>query len=151
MDSQWTEETEAEALRILSDDPTVEKNRRYYHVREKFAVVDVAGIRRVQRKRDQRIMATASHFTEIIRDVHVASGHKGETKTHKKVQEHYSNIPLTAVRAFIASCERCAEKAKKKNARGVVVRPILASSLNERGQVDLISTTKVCQMVPTAS
>lgn len=137
MEPQWDEARQAEAIKILTDD-TVERNRRYYHVREKFEVVDVAGVRRVRRKRDQLLMATSDLVPAIIRDMHVATGHKGETKTHKKIKEHYANIPMAAVKSFIENCERCAEKSKKKCARGVVVRPILASSLNERGQVDLI-------------
>ena len=127
-----------EAIRILSDDVGVNKDRQYYHVRGTFDLVEVAGVRKIRRKRDKRIMAVVDKFCDIIRDVRVASGHKGETKTHKKVQEHYSNIPLSAMRAYIATCERCAEKLKKKCARGVEVRPILASSLNERGQVHLV-------------
>jgi len=138
MDSKWTAERDAEAVKILTDDNSIYKDRRYYHVREKFELIEVAGVRRVRRKRDQRIMAVVENFTSIIRDMHVASGHKGETKTHKKIMEHYSNITMAAVKAYIANCERCAEKSKKKCTRGVVVRPILSSSLNERGQVDLV-------------
>lgn len=138
MDSKWTVKRDAEAILILTNDPTVIKNRRYYHVQEKFELIEVAGVRRVRRKRDQGIMAIVENFPDIIRDMHVASGHKGETKTHKKILEHYSNIPMAAVKKYIANCERCAEKSTKKSTRGVVVRPILSSSLNERGQVDLV-------------
>lgn len=130
-DSQWTVDRDLEAIRILSDVPDVLKDRRYYHVRETFELVEVAGIRRVRRKKDQKIMAASETFVNIIRDMHVAAGHKGERKTHKKISEHYSNIPMSAVKEFITNCERCAEKAKKKNMRGVVVRPILTSALND--------------------
>jgi len=55
-------------------------------------------------------LAVVENFTSIIRDMHVASGHKDETKTHKKIMEHYSNITMAAVKAYITNCERCAEK-----------------------------------------
>jgi len=47
MDSKWTAERDAEAVKILTDDASVNKDRRYYHVREKFDLIEVAGVRRV--------------------------------------------------------------------------------------------------------
>jgi len=54
------------------------------------------------------IMAVIENFSSIMRDMHVASGHKGETKTHKQIMEHYSHITMAAVKSYIANCERCA-------------------------------------------
>jgi len=58
-------------------------------------------------------------FPAIIRDMHcVASGRKVERKTHKKIVEHYSNISMAAVKAYIASCaERCVEVKSRKKIR----------------------------------
>jgi len=128
---EWTEETNTEAVRILSEKvPDSMKDRRYYHVRKTFELVELGGVRRVRRIRDQKLMATIESFSTIVKDVHVSIGHKGETKTYKKLQQKYSNIPLTVVRQFITKCERCAEKRKKKSVRGVVVRPITVSAPN---------------------
>ena len=69
MDLRWTQEKEAEALNILSDKDGVEKNRRYYYVREKFQIVELGGLRR---KRDGKLMATEESITSIITDVHAA-------------------------------------------------------------------------------
>jgi transposase InsO family protein len=67
------------------------------------------------------------------------AGHAGEKKTHAKLRDTYDNIPIMAVRACIAECERCQEKRKRKETvSGTVVRPILVSDLNQRGQVDLV-------------
>ena len=67
------------------------------------------------------------------------AGHAGEKKTHAKLKETYDNIPIMAVRAFIAECERCLEKKKRKETvSGTVVKPIIVSDLNQRGQVDLV-------------
>lgn len=104
-----------------------------------FELAEVTKIRKVRWKRDEKYMAVSEKFEEILQDVHVAIGHKGETKTHKKLQERYSNILKSAVCAFIADCERCVEKSKKKCAREVVVRSILVSALNDRGQVDFVN------------
>ena len=51
----------------------------------------------------------------------------------------YCNIPRNLVHEYIQHCERCLEKRKKsETASGVVVKPISAKDLNERGQVDII-------------
>jgi len=134
----WTEIKQVEAVAILSGDSVVPHDRRYYHVVQNFELVEIAGVRRIRRKRDQKLMAIDTEMTRVVRDVHVAIGHKGETKTHKKIQETYSNIPKSVVKQVIADCARCTEKSKKKCVRGVVVRPFLASALNDRGQIDLV-------------
>ncbi|KAL1488341.1 hypothetical protein ABEB36_014818 [Hypothenemus hampei] len=83
-------------------------------------------------------MATRNNEFTIIEDIHRACGHKGEKKTHKKVSEHYANIPISSVKKVIAQCERCAEKIKKSSTVGLVVRPLISKDLNQRGQIDLI-------------
>jgi len=55
-------------------------------------------------------MTGIDYFIIIIRDMHVANRHKKETKTHKNIMKHYSNISMAIVKTFIANCERCAEK-----------------------------------------
>lgn len=64
--------------------------------------------------------------------MHEASGYKGLTKMHKIIMEHYSNIPMSAVKTIIAKYEKCAEKSGKNYSRDIIVRLILASSLSER-------------------
>lgn len=137
--SSWTAKVQDEAIRILCKDPNVPRNRCYYHVLKAFSLVELGGVRRVCKKRDGKMMATTESFDSIIQDTHIAINHKGETKTHKKIQDHYFNIPKMAVRSVISKCERCAEKSKRKCAQEIVVRPILVSFLNDRGQVDLVN------------
>mgnify|MGYP003729733911 CR=1 FL=1 len=45
---------------------------------------------------------------------------------------------MITVKDVIRKCERCAEKAKKKSAKNVVMQLILSSNLNDRRQVYLI-------------
>ena len=132
MDAHWTAGRNSEAIRILQGGD-VTKDRRFCHIRETVELVELAGVKQVRRKRDGGIMAVNDNIPS-----HVGIGHKGQRKTHEKIAEHCSNISVSAVNSFISTCERCVEKTKKKNIRGVVVRPILCATLNDRDQVDLI-------------
>jgi hypothetical protein len=54
-----------------------------------------------------------------------------------KIKDMYDNIPMHVVKKHISECERCLEKRKRvETPRGTVVRPILVSDLNQRGQID---------------
>ena len=86
-------------------------------------------------------MATVDSHSSIIRGMHVAIGHRGEKKTHKKVHETYSNITLASVRSVIATCAQCAAKPKNYTNRNTIRHPIstrIMASLNSCGQVDLL-------------
>ena len=134
----WTRDKEAEAIRTLKDEGGVlPKSQWYYHIRRQFELTVFGDVDRVRRK-GGGIMVLTEDMWNIVRDIHVACGHKGETKTHKKVREQYANITMVTTKDVIKKCDRCAEKAKKKSGQNVVVRPILSSVLNDRGQVDLI-------------
>jgi hypothetical protein len=106
MNFKWTAERDAEAIKILTDNASINKDRWYYRVREKLNLIEV--VRRVQWKRSSTYYGSNREFHYIIiRDTHAASRHKGETKTHMKIMEHYSNITMAAVKAYIANCGRC--------------------------------------------
>lgn len=140
-DLLWTDEHETEVINSLqarSNSGDVPKSRQYYYYRANFKIVNFAGVSKVARIKDGRIMATKPNVFTIIKDLHTACGHKGEKKTYKKISEHYANIPMTVIKSFISQCERCAEKSKKSNSAGIVVRPITVKELNQRGQVDLV-------------
>ena len=73
MDFKWTIAAEEEAIRILgNDDVEVPHNRRYYRIHQNFQLIEIAGVHRVQRKRDQKLMATLDRIPSIIRDIHQA-------------------------------------------------------------------------------
>jgi len=138
MDSTgWTVERQAAVIQVLNDEWTGEKDRKYYHTKKKFELVILGGLQRVRRK-NGKIMATNESHASIVKEIHVGIHHKGGTKTHKAVQEMYENITLATMKTVISNCVRCAEKAKKKCSRSVVVRPITVEQLNDRGQMDLI-------------
>ncbi|XP_030765493.1 KRAB-A domain-containing protein 2-like [Sitophilus oryzae] len=134
----WSEEYEKKVIRILQGCESVTKNREYYHIKSSFKLEKFAGITKICRKKDNKIMTTKTNAWQIIRDLHNACGHKGEKKTYKKVAEHYANIPMVIIKQFIEQCERCTEKTKKVYSTGIVVRPIINKDLNSRAQIDLI-------------
>lgn len=135
----WSAEYESEVKTCLHTwQRGTKKTRKEYHIYEKFALKSFAGIDKVISKKDSRLLATKENVLNIIKDIHVSCGHKGEKKTHQKVSENYSNISRKIVTEFIKQCERCVEKVRRKEKSGVVVRPILAKDFNERGQIDLV-------------
>lgn len=138
----WTEKEENEVIKILKaineQQANVNKDRKFYHIKSTFKLICLAGVTKVCRVKDNRIMTTKHHAINVIRDLHVACGHKGEKKTYKKVAEHYANIPMFMIKRHIQQCERCTEKTKKSRQVGIVVRPLVTRDLNQRAQVDLI-------------
>ena len=97
MEQQWTLEREAEAIRILKNIDDLKK--------KSMVLICTKNVQIVKRQRGD-IMLPINYISGIIRDAHVACGLKGETKTHKKVQEHYANVSMTAVKDVIRKCEK---------------------------------------------
>jgi hypothetical protein len=64
-------------------------------------------------------------------------GHSGIQKTEKLVRHHYVNISRTMVEKFIASCS--VQLDRKHPSKPDDVKPIISSTFNSRGQVDLIN------------
>lgn len=64
MEGDWTAVRQVEAIQTTSGDSSlvVKKDRRFYDIRENFELVEIAGVQKVRRKRDQGITATAENF-----------------------------------------------------------------------------------------
>jgi len=73
--------------------------------KKSMVLICTKNVQIVKRQRGD-IMLPINYISGIIRDAHVACGLKGETKTHKKVQEHYANVSMTAVKDVIRKCEK---------------------------------------------
>lgn len=137
--SIWTVEEEKRVIRALKDWKIgLKKERKDYHLFQNYIVQEFAGIERIVTKKKKKVVATKITALSIIRDVHVAGLHKGVRTTHEKIRENYSNISRKIVEAYIRQCERCTEKLKKKENKGIVIRPITANDFNDRVQVDLV-------------
>lgn len=138
-DSIWTLEEEKLAVGVLKNWKIgSKKGRQDYYLFENYTIQEFAGIERIVTKKNRSIVATKNTALSIIKDVHVACLHKGGRATHQKIRENYANISRKIVEAYVRQCERCTEKLKKKENKGIVIRPITAKDFNERAQVDLV-------------
>src|SRR5688572_4791112 len=75
---------------------------------------------------------------EIIKRVHISTGHGGRDKMLKVLTVKYANITRDVVELFKSLCLECLKKRKRTAVKGVVVNPILTKDYGSRGQVDLI-------------
>lgn len=137
----WTDEEERYAISLLKNwdvEKGKRKERKDYYIYDNFAIKAFAGFEKLVSKNGNKVLATKETVFKTVKDVHTACGHKGDRKTHQKICEEYANITRKIVESFIRQCERCTEKLKKKEKKGLVVRPITVKDFNARGQVDLV-------------
>ncbi|KAK7601712.1 hypothetical protein V9T40_009153 [Parthenolecanium corni] len=64
-------------------------------------------------------------------------GHGGRDRMKSEAKQMFSNVSRTTIIDFIVGCEHCKKKKGRKR-KGLVVRPIIHSNMNSRGQLDLI-------------
>jgi len=64
-------------------------------------------------------------------------GHSGIRKTENAVKQHYVNIARAMVERFIACCN--CQLDRKHPSKPDDIKPIISSTFNSRGQVDLIN------------
>lgn len=133
----WTEEHERYVIRVLKSDKNVIKNRQFYHIKSTFKLVNLSGVTKVARIKDNRLMATKNNVFSIIHNLHTACAHKGEKKTYKKVCEFYANIPMSLIKRFIEQCAKCSGKNKKK-LTWVDTGPITVRDLDRRCRIEII-------------
>lgn len=137
--SLWTLEEERRVIEILKSwAKGVRKDRRAYHLFENYTIQTFTGIEKIVTRKKNLVIATKENAFSVVHDMHNSCGQKGDRGTHKKIRENYANISRAIVEAYIRQCERCTEKLKKKENKGIVIRPILAKDFNERAQVDLV-------------
>ena len=117
------------------------KSRHDYYIHDSYAISSLGTITKIVSKKDNRLFATKDAVLGIIKEIHVAIGHKGERKTHKKILESYANVPRTIVLEFIKQCERCIEKSHKTVSTSIVVKPLTAKDFNDRGLVSNFNVT----------
>ena len=66
---------------------------------------------------------------DIIKRGHASTGHGGRDKMIKHLTVQYANITLDVVELYKSLCIACAKKRTRPAIKGVVVRPILFSSM----------------------
>ena len=119
------------------------KSRHHYYLLKKYEVLQCGDVDKLIKKRkspeDRPIyFATIEDTYDIISKAHTATGHGGRDRMLKHLGLKYANITTEAVELFKSYCRVCQEKRKRPKTTGVVVKPILSSEFNSRGQVDLV-------------
>ena len=74
---------------------------------------------------------------QSIYETHVRLSHAAAYITHRELIKQYSNISMHMVTMMIKLCPICAVD-RYAPQRKAVIKPILSSTFNDRGQVDLI-------------
>jgi hypothetical protein len=96
--------------------------------------VECADVKKIIRKRkddgdDILYFAHNDDLFYIIKRGHVSTGHGGRDKMIKHLTEKYASITRDVVELYKSLCIECAKKRKRPAIKGVVVRPILFSSM----------------------
>ncbi|XP_071054394.1 KRAB-A domain-containing protein 2-like [Onthophagus taurus] len=73
----------------------------------------------------------------ILEKVHKDTGHKRRLGMEKEIAKKYCNIPRSVIEEYLKLCAMCQLKRKSKQ-KGLVVKPIISTGFNKRGQIDLI-------------
>lgn len=84
-----------------------------------------------------KFFAKTTELYDILYEAHDAVGHGGRNRMLPICQEKYANVGVDPIMVFLRLCGICLGK-KKKKGRGLCVKPMVFSELNDRGQVDLI-------------
>jgi hypothetical protein len=109
----------------------------------RYEILQCADIEKVIRKRscEQENPVYYCHIDEmydVIKRVHIATGHGGRDKMMKEVSRKYANVTRETLDLFKSLCVECAKKRKRHATKGVVIKPLLTNDYGSRSQVDLI-------------
>ena len=72
-----------------------------------------------------------------MHDAHLNTGHGGRNRIVSEVQKKYKNITQEQISIYLALCTSCLKKGNIPK-KGLVVKPMVFSEMNSRGQADLI-------------
>jgi hypothetical protein len=119
------------------------KTWRQYYILKRYQILLCGDVEKIIRKKkdegDEVIyFAHNDDIFDIIKRVHVSTGHGGRDKMMKVLSVKYANITREVLELYKSLCIECAKKRKRPAVKGVVVRPILSNDYGSRGQVDLI-------------
>ncbi|KAK3921625.1 KRAB-A domain-containing protein 2 [Frankliniella fusca] len=73
----------------------------------------------------------------IIAEAHLATEHKGRNVIQTMTGVKYANVTKVAIQTFIDLCPTCPTK-KRVERKGLTVKPMIFSQLNDRMQIDLV-------------
>ena len=118
-----------------------------YYIINKFTIREVNGTYRLVKKNNPSVyFVCIEDIFKVIDNAHISSGHGGQKRTLYEIKHNQkvANITASQVNLFITLCLTCKKKQLKNNRhKDKVIRPILSSKFNERGQVDLIDMSSL--------
>ncbi|KAK3878430.1 hypothetical protein Pcinc_017014 [Petrolisthes cinctipes] len=119
------------------------KSRNDYYLMSRYDVLLCGNVWKLIKKRSSPdetplYFVTIEDTFDVIKRVHVSTGHGGGDRMLKDLQKKYANVTTVALELFKSLCEECQKKRKRPMTKGVVVRPVLSKDRTSRGEVDLI-------------
>ncbi|XP_047488152.1 uncharacterized protein LOC125038654 [Penaeus chinensis] len=129
---------------------TSSKSRHGYYILQKYEVLQCGDSEKLIKKRKSVDESPVYYVTiedtyDIIKRAHITTGHGGRDKMKCNLGAKYANITKEALELFKSYCITCQKKRKQNKSAGVVVKPLLSSELNSRGQVDLVDMQSLPQ------
>lgn len=126
------------------------KSRHEYYLLTKFEILQCGDVEKLIKKRETDNDTPVYYVTiedtfDIIKRIHISTGHGGRDRMIKELQVKYANILRDTVELFKSLCQECQKKRKRIMTKGIVVKPILSSEFSSRGQVDLIDMQSMSQ------
>jgi hypothetical protein len=127
------------------------KNSAEYKMRRDYAVISFGQHYSVVKGRDVsgKVQVDISYlpryccYEDLFMAIHKChvehEGHSGIRKTEITMKQHYNNTSRAMIEKFIATCN--CQLDRKHPAKPDDVKPIISSTFNSRGQVDLINMT----------
>ena len=99
----------------------------------RYEILQCGDVEKIIRKRVDQEAAPSYYIHrdevfDIVKRVHISTGHGGRDKMLKALLPKYANISRDIVGIYKGLCEECVKKAKRPKQSGVVVRPVLSSS-----------------------
>ena len=80
---------------------------------------------------------TNEDLFDVLMTTHKNIGHGGRHRMMAELKKQYKNVTQEVVSVFLKLCVPCQKKMSSQR-KGLVIRPMVFSELNSRGQVDLI-------------
>ena len=139
-----------EEVKVASSVTASSKTWRQYYILKRYHVLLCGDVEKLIRKRkddanENVYFAHNDEMFDIIKRVHISTGHGGRDKMMKVLSAKYANITREVVELYKSLCIECAKKRKRPAVKGVVVRPILSNDYGSCGQVDLIDMQSMSQ------
>ena len=106
-------------------------------IRQSYQCDDAEKLIRKQKRRPPKISSTSHiYMFDIMKCVHILTGHGGQDKMIKNLNK-YASVTREFLQLYKALCLECEKQRKCATTKGVV-KPILSSDFDSRGQVNLI-------------